>query len=440
MNIILQLVKKDYKIFLKDKVALSLTFIVPMVLIALFGAVFGGAGDFEKLSLGFVNKSSSKVAKTIETTLDTTKTFRLIKNYKNEKGEVVQYDSNSIKTAVITGKFSAAIVLPEDAFTDTSSSLKMKFYYDPKNDMESQVIQGVLQQTIMQSIPEVFTQSMQKKSENILGKDTGTMFNNEISKTVSKYFKVDTSEVFGNMNKGTTKTSKDTSINTKGGFNMFDNMLNLEKYQLVGKQVANPMATRSVGGWAMMFLLFSLAGASRSLFEEKQSGVMIRLLSSPVTRTQILWSKYIYNMTVGILQLIVLFLGGMLLFKIDIFSNFLNLLFVIIASSIACTAFGMFLASFTKTSAQANGLGTLLILTMSAVGGAWFPVSMMPETIQFFSKFTITYWSIEGFLAVLWRGSGFVEILPYLGVLLGIGLVVNIISYYNFKRGNIFRN
>lgn len=440
MKTILQLVKKDYKLFLKDKVALSLTFLIPMVLIALFGAVFGGAGDFEKLSLGFVNQSKSKVAKTIETTLDTTKTFRLIKSYKNDKGETIQYDSNTIKTAVMSGKFSAAIVLPEDAFTDTSSSLKMKFYYDPKNDMESQVIQGVLQQTIMQSIPEVFTQSMQKKSESYLGKDTGKMFNSEMSKTISKYFKVDTSEIYGNMYKDKKEKSSDTSKSTKGGFNMFDNMLNLEKYQLVGKQVTNPMATRSVGGWAMMFLLFSLAGASRSLFEEKQSGVMIRLLSSPVTRTQILWSKYIYNMTVGIIQLIVLFLGGMFLFKIDIFSNFLNLILLIIASSIACTAFGMFLASFTKTSAQANGLGTLLILTMSAVGGAWFPVSMMPETIQFFSKFTITYWSIEGFLAVLWRGSGFMEILPYLGVLLGIGVVVNIISYFNFKRGNIFRN
>jgi len=440
LNIIIQLVKKDYRLFLKDKVALSLTFIVPMVLIALFGTVFGGAGDFEKLSLGFVNQSSSKVAKTIESTLDTTKTFRLIKSFKNEKGEVILYDSNTIKTAVMSGKFSAAVVLPEDAFSDTSSSLRMKFYYDPKNDMESQVIQGVLQQTIMQSIPEVFTQSMQKKSESVLGKDTGMMFNQEISKTVSKYFKVDTSEVFGNMNKGNTKNTKDTSKTSKSGFNMFDNMLNLEKYQLVGKEITNPMATRSVGGWAMMFLLFSLTSASRSLFDEKQSGVMIRLLSSPVTRTQILWGKYIYNMSIGIIQLVVLFFGGMLLFKIDIFSNFFNLFLIIFASSIACTAFGMFLASFTKTSAQANGLGTLLILTMSAVGGSWFPVSMMPETIQFFSRFTITYWSIEGFLAVLWRGSGFMEILPLLGMLLGIGILINVISYFNFKRGNIFQN
>ena len=435
MRIILQLIRKDFILFFKDKVALSLTFIVPMVLIALFGSVFSGAGDFSKLALGFVNQSSSTVAKRIETTLDTTKTFKLIKTFKNEKDEIVAYDSNTIKNAVISGKFSAAIVLPEDAFTDTSSSLRIKYYFDPKNDMESQIIEGVLQQTIMQSIPEVFTQSLNKKSESVLGKDSSKKFNSEINKVVSKYFNVDTAYVFGSMKSRESK--QDTG---KSGFNLFDNMLNMEKYQLVGKEVANSMATRNVGGWAMMFLLFSLSSAARSLFDEKQTGVMIRLLSSPVTRTQILWSKYLYNMAIGILQLTVLFIAGMLLFKIDIISNFLNLLLLIIASSIACTAFGMFLASFTKSSAQAGGLGTLLILTMSAVGGAWFPVTMMPEIIQFFSRFTITYWSIEGFIAVLWRGWGFIEILPYLGMLLGIGLVVNIISYFNFKRGNIFHN
>ena len=435
MRIIIQLIKKDFTHFLKDKVALSLTFIVPMVLIALFGSVFGGAGDFEKLALGFINQSTSSVGKRIESTLDTTKTFKLIKTFKNDKGEIVNYDSNTIKNAVISGRFSAAIVLPEDAFTDTSGSLKIKYYYDPKNDMESQIIEGVLQQTIMQSIPEVFTQSLNKKSESVLGKDSGKMFNSEINKVVSKYFDVDTADIFGNIN--STKSKSDTN---KSEFNIFDNMLNMEKHQLVGKNVSNSMATRNVGGWAMMFLLFSLSAAARSLFEEKQTGVMIRLLSSPVTRTQILWSKYLYNMAIGILQLTVLFLCGALLFKIDIFSNFHNLILLIIASSIACTAFGMFLASFTKTSAQANGLGTLLILTMSAVGGSWFPVSMMPEIIQFFSRFTITYWSVEGFIAVLWRGLGFFELLRYLGMLLGIGLVVNIISYFNFRRGKIFND
>ena len=98
----------------------------------------------------------------------------------------------------------------------------------------------------------------------------------------------------------------------------------------------------------------------------------------------------------------------------------------------------MVLAAFSKTTSQANGLGTFLILTMSAIGGAWFPTFILPHFIQIFSKFTIVYWSIEGFLQVLWNGSGFIEILPTLAILIGIGVLVNIVSFSRFKNGDIF--
>jgi ABC-2 type transport system permease protein len=75
---------------------------------------------------------------------------------------------------------------------------------------------------------------------------------------------------------------------------------------------------------------------------------------------------------------------------------------------------------------------------MSAIGGAWFPTTFMPETIQFFSKLTVVYWSINGFLEVLWRGVGTISILPHLGILLGIGAVLNLISVRQFKKGHIF--
>ena len=162
------------------------------------------------------------------------------------------------------------------------------------------------------------------------------------------------------------------------------------------------MATRSVGGWAMMFLLFSLSGAATSLFDEKKAGIFQRLLSAPVRRTQILWSKYLFGMLVGLVQLGVLFLAGHLLFGIDIATNLGNLFLICFAASTACVAFGMLLAAIAPTAAAANGLGTFLILTMSAIGGAWFPTSFMPEFIQHLSKLTIVYWSIEGFIQVLW--------------------------------------
>ena len=188
----------------------------------------------------------------------------------------------------------------------------------------------------------------------------------------------------------------------------------------------------------MMFLLFSITASGASLFTEKQNGVTLRILASPVSRMHILWSKYLYNISIGIIQLLALFFTGYLFFGIDIFSNFFNLLLIIISASAAATAFGMILAAFGKTQAQVRGLGTFIILTMSAIGGAWFPTFILPPFIQIMSKLTLVYWAIEGFLQVLWRGAGTIDILPYAGVLLGIAAIVIIISTLRFKKGDIF--
>ncbi|WP_415910575.1 ABC transporter permease [Oleiharenicola sp. Vm1] len=215
-------------------------------------------------------------------------------------------------------------------------------------------------------------------------------------------------------------------------------MIKIESEQLAGAQVTNPAATRVVGGWAMMFLLFSLSGMATSLFEEKKAGIFLRLLSSPVRRSHLLWSKYLFGIALGLVQLVTLFFAGRLLFGIDVLANFGNLVVICLAAAMACTAFGMLLASITRTPAAASGLATLLILTMSSIGGAWFPTSFMPEFIQRLSKLTVVYWSMEGFALVLWNGCTFTELLPTLGVLLAMTAGLVAVSLWRFRRGPIF--
>ena len=435
MKTILQLILKEYKLFWSDRVAVSLTFIVPILLIALWGSIFGRADSGPaNLKLAFLNSSNSRVAGSIEKVLDTTKTFRLIKSLQDENGKEIPFDTTSIKEYVRKGSASAALVIPSDAFTDTSFGLKLKFYYDPKNEMEMQIIQGVLTQTIMSQVPDMFLKGLQQRAVKYLGLDSGKAFNNAIASAVSRYFGVDADKVFSRL----TDTSASVFRNSRAQRDFFKNIMDFQSEQLVGKDLTNPWATRSVGGWAMMFLLFSLTASSVSLFEEKQNGVVLRILASPISRTQILWGKYLSNMSLGIIQLIVLFAAGALLFKIDILSHFLNLVLVVIAASTACTAFGMLLAAISKTSAQARGLGTLLILAMSSIGGAWFPTSFMPDIIQTFSKITIVYWSMDGFLQVLWRGAPLIDILPNLGVLVGIAVIITSVSMWQFKKGHVF--
>jgi ABC-2 type transport system permease protein len=432
---VLTLIAKDYRLFWSDRVAVSLTFIVPMVLIFIWGQVFGniGRGD-QRLRLAFVNNSTAPIATKIESVLDTTKSFRLIKSYTDDKGNEVTFDTNSVKDYVRKGNVSAALVIPVDAYTDTSFGLKLKFYYDPKDQTEMQMIQGLLTQTIMSQIPPLFFQGMQKQALKYLGADSGRAFNDAIASTVGKYFKIDPQLI--------TRPLSDTTFSSlnsgEGAGNVFKNILQLQEEQLVGTQVANPWATRSVGGWAMMFLLFALSGSSTTLFDEKKSGVVQRILACPISRVHILWSKYLYNMSLGFVQLIVLFIAGALLYNIDIFSNFPNLVLILVAAATACTAFGMLLAAVSKSTAQASGLGTFLILAMSSIGGAWFPVSLMPEFIQSISKLTLVYWSMDGFLQVLWRGAPLGDILPNVGILLAISALITSISVWQFKKGHVF--
>jgi ABC-2 type transport system permease protein len=157
-----------------------------------------------------------------------------------------------------------------------------------------------------------------------------------------------------------------------------------------------------------------------------------------VTRAQILWSKFFYGVGLGLLQLVVLFLAGGVLYGIDVVGHLPLLVLVCVFAAAACSSFAMLVAAISPNAEAASGLSTFVILLMSALGGAWFPVTYMPAFLQQFSKFTLVYWSIEGFSAVLWAERGLMEILPILGVLGGIAAVVMSLAIWRFNRGKIF--
>lgn len=218
-----------------------------------------------------------------------------------------------------------------------------------------------------------------------------------------------------------------------GGF------LQINQEQLVGEAVRNPVGTRLIGGWAIMFLLFSLSGAASSLFDEKHAGIFYRLLSGPAQREHILFGKFGLMVLIGLSQLLLCFLAGWVFFRIEIFSFLVPLALYSLVVALCCTAFGMLLCAISKTSAQANGFATLLILPMSALGGAWWPVSLMPEWIQFFSGFTLVFWAIEGYEQILWAQQGIWGAAPQAVVLLVFSVAALGFSIWRFRTGDLFR-
>lgn len=161
----------------------------------------------------------------------------------------------------------------------------------------------------------------------------------------------------------------DGEESTNVSSNLLGQIMDIEKERLVGRNIKNPQGILIVAGYSVMFMLFTLTGVSSSLFDEKKAGIFLRLLSSPVTRAHILWSKYLFGIFMGMVQMPTLFIASWIIFRVEIFHNFNNLLVSMLFVSVACTGIGMLIASASKTPAQANGIGTLVIITMSAIGG-----------------------------------------------------------------------
>lgn len=446
MHPILALFLKDIARFRRDRTSLLLTFVVPAVLIYIFGNVFGVNRESTGpvgIPLAVVNQAeNSKAAEAIIASLKREKTFRVITTLKDAGQIDKPLTEEAVRGMFRDNKIRFAIIFPPDTQSDNQFGLKLRYLNNPRNEIETQTVNGILQKTIFTAAPSVLLDSLRKRSIRTIGAEKTEAFYRSIARSAGQNFGGDPNRIFDEMMRGdllsVPRESADKAATGDTSTDFLSRVINIESEQVSGRQVKNAAATRSVGGWAVMFMLFSVSGAATSLFEEKKAGLFQRILAAPVKRSHILWSKYLFCTALGMVQLTALFITGRLLFKVDITGNLGNLVLICLAASSACTAFGMFLASIARSPAAASGIATFLILTMSALGGAWFPISLMPEFIQSLSKLTLVYWAMEGFLQVLWASCTLRDLLPFLGVLLGITAGINAVSIWRFNRGAMF--
>jgi len=456
MNPTFVLFKKSLMLFFRNKAAVIITFLVPIVLIALFGFVFGLYGGVDPgpkgIPLAVVNLSPEPSAAELVDSLKLEKAFHIITTIENADGSKRSLTEADVRAGLHNNWYRFALILPADMVPDNDFGIHLKFLSDPRNEIETQTVNGILQKTIFSRVPQLLGQSLQHHSKRFLGDARYEKFNHTIADTVAATYGGDAEQIYQRMITGDlgfsaltrSNTDKSPTADNSGdkqssdATDIFSRIVRIDTEQVVGKKVSNPNASRLVGGYAIMFLLMALSGSATSLFEEKRSGIYLRILSAPVRLSQILWGRFLFGVVLGTLQLSVLFLTGKILFHIDLFSHAVPLLALIISAAAACTAFGMLLAAVSSSPEMANGLSTLIVLVMSAIGGSWFPISMLPVFIQHFSKLTIVYWSVEGFSSVLWAGKSFVEILPTLGILTGTTAGVMALAIWCFKRSSMF--
>ena len=473
MRTIFILVRKDFANFRRNRAVFVLTFLVPISLIYIFGQVFGlnrkDTGP-NGITLAVVNASDNPAAQKLVDALKAEPAFRVQTNFQNPDKSKRPLTEDDVRALIHDREFRFAVVIPKDVIPDGGIGLHLKILSDPRNEIEAQTVNGLLQKTIFSSVPELLGQSLQAGAKKFLGSARLDNFNSELATSISRAFGGDPDRIrqriasgdflFGNDDPAPAKPVDPAlrrldappaagtapgatapaakSAQKKAVEDFFARIVKIDNEQVVGKDVKSPEATRVIGGQAMMFLLFALSNGAAAFYDEKNSGIFQRLLSGPVSRAQLLWSRFIWGVLLGVFQLVALFTAGHFMFGVDVFHHVFGLLVVCTAAAATCTAFGMFIAAFSPNAQAGAGLATFLVLTMSATGGAWFPISFMPPFMQTIGKFTIVYWSMEGFSQVLWAGDSFLKILPTVALLFAIAGGVMAVSVWRLNRRNLF--
>jgi ABC-2 type transport system permease protein len=149
---------------------------------------------------------------------------------------------------------------------------------------------------------------------------------------------------------------------------------------------------------AMAVMTASLFGAVNVNAELRQKGVIRKLSTTPITRTDWILSNVLYQFTLAVLSTIVILLVSYGVFKVRLEINAWLPLFVVLAV-FAFVGLGMILTRVAKDAESAAAAANALMFPMMFLSGTFFPVEMMPEFLQKFAKGLPLYYVNEGLRA-----------------------------------------
>ena len=405
----------------RDRAALALSFILPIVFFSIFAVIFGGQHDSTaKISVILVDEDHSRASLDLVRGLQREGSLRISTRPSSKTKEPLpEYTAASAEAAVKAGEAPVALIIPHGfgdnpiSFGGDQGGTTIQLLNDSSDMIAPQMVAGLLQKAGMTSMPEVMAEKGMKYTDQFIGGLTP-----EQRKRMDGYLEKLRQRENRQAAAGTTPAQTDS----------FTGPIAVKSRAVVGQNKRNPMISFYAAAIGVMFLLFTASGSAGVLLDEAESGTLDRVLSSRITMTKLLMGKLTYNTLLAFTQLVVMFLWARVVFKLDFFTHIPGFVVMGLCTAFAVAAFGMLLASICRTRAQLGALSTLLILTMSAVGGSMFPRFLMPEAMQKAGLWTINAWAIDGFTKVFWRDLPVRELWPQVGVLLAVGIVLFVVA------------
>ena len=423
----------------RDRVAQAMTFLLPVMFFSIFALVFGGRarGGMSPVTVAVADEDRSETSRRLILALQREPSLR-VRTMARPVGAPtdapeVTLDRARAEALVKSGELSVALVVP--AGFDTSFARfdgrgrAITMLTDPSDPVAPQVVAGLLQKAAMTAAPDLLAKNGIGTFERYAGRLTP-----EQRRVVDSWLPKLRAESLGEPGgsggdsaaagagasegaapggrpAGSGGAARDVAA--PGGDDMLARLLPVEHVEVVGDKRDDHMISFYAAGIAVMFLLFSASSASGALLDEVDSGTLERVLGSNVGMTGLLAGKWSYVTLLGILQIGVMFVWARVAFRLDLVPHLLGFAVMTVVSAAAVAAFGLLLATLCRTRQQLGGIATIVILSISAIGGSMFPRPFMPEAMQRMGSFLFNAWALDGYVSVFWRNASVPELWPH---------------------------
>ncbi len=191
--------------------------------------------------------------------------------------------------------------------------------------------------------------------------------------------------------------------------------------ETVTKRGRGPTPTsvqQNAPAWTLLAMFFLTVPLSVSFIKEREQGSLFRLQTMTVPAWVVLGGKAVPFFIINQIQMasvlavsvyVLPLLGGD---RLDLGNAPLALLLMGACASLAAIGFGIAVAMYARTTEQAAGFSSAMVMIMGALGGILVPKAVMPPLMQELANLSPLSWGLDGFLDVFVRGGGLHDVLP----------------------------
>jgi ABC-2 type transport system permease protein len=185
---------------------------------------------------------------------------------------------------------------------------------------------------------------------------------------------------------------------------------------------------------AALILFFGFLLAGISFLRERSQGTLERLMASPVTRLDLVAGYLLGFLLFAIVQTLIIFFYMIYVMNVSYRGDLWQILVFQALIGIAAVCMGTFFSVFARNEFQMIQFIPLIIVPQFFLCGLLWPVSQMPEWLQWLANLLPMTYGIEGIRAMMLQGKGLWDVGTDIAVLAAYAIGMLLLSSLVVRR------